>query len=365
VAARAAQRRHPRLRRRWLEITVSALLQVFYNLEFSRYVLATGEVPIVGFRRVPPGGLLWIPFSLLALFFAFIWGGWAKSAAQGLFALINGRIPGDGDPTTVTLLAILLLLIVLGITVVSPKITRALEFANLAAIGIQARLPAHRRPVHRPLQHLMGRPARPGHPGPAPRGQRRHPARRARRVHRPGLGAQLVCDEPLPGQRLRHGSRVDYLAGLRGQRQKVRAVGMTFPDDEKNAALWKRWMGFLKLDMWVVFFGGAMIGMYLPHHPHAPDGPAHRRQANPGQRAHLRGQRPRPALRTPAVLHRPVRRRRLPVDPTHRIAGTALTVAAAGVAHQLIDDPGGDAGVLQPGGEGMPQVMRATQIQVA
>ena len=36
------------------------------------------------------------------------------------------------------------------------------------------------------------------------------------------------------------GSRVDYLAGLRGQRQKVRAVGMTFPDDEKNAALWRR-----------------------------------------------------------------------------------------------------------------------------
>jgi hypothetical protein len=47
-------------------------------------VLATGEVPIVGFGRVPPGKLLWIPFSLLALFFAFIWGGWAKSAAQGL-----------------------------------------------------------------------------------------------------------------------------------------------------------------------------------------------------------------------------------------------------------------------------------------
>ena len=29
--------------------------QVFYNLEFSRYVLATGEVPIVGFGRIPPG----------------------------------------------------------------------------------------------------------------------------------------------------------------------------------------------------------------------------------------------------------------------------------------------------------------------
>jgi hypothetical protein len=32
------------------------------------------------------------------LFFAFIWGGWAKSAAQGLFALLNGRIPGEGTP---------------------------------------------------------------------------------------------------------------------------------------------------------------------------------------------------------------------------------------------------------------------------
>jgi hypothetical protein len=60
------------------------------------------------------------------------------------------------------------------------------------------------------------------------------------------------------------GSRVGYLSGLRGESQAVRPVGLTFADNEKNAALWKRWMGFLKLDMWVVFFGGAMIGMYLP-----------------------------------------------------------------------------------------------------
>jgi hypothetical protein len=51
---------------------------------------------------------------------------------------------------------------------------------------------------------------------------------------------------------------------MRGERREVRAVDLTFPDDEKNAAVWKRWMGYLKLDMWVVFFGGAMIGMFLP-----------------------------------------------------------------------------------------------------
>src|ERR671931_413884 len=49
-------------------------------------------------------------------------------------------------------------------------------------------------------------------------------------------------------------------------------------------------------------------------------------------------------------------------------AATALqfspAVAAAGVAHQLIDYPSWDAGVLQPGREGMAQVMWAAQPEV-
>jgi hypothetical protein len=34
----------------WI-ITISAVLQTFYNIECARYVIATGEVPIVGFGR--------------------------------------------------------------------------------------------------------------------------------------------------------------------------------------------------------------------------------------------------------------------------------------------------------------------------
>jgi len=60
------------------------------------------------------------------------------------------------------------------------------------------------------------------------------------------------------------GYRTGFIAGLRGEKREVAAVGVTFPDDERNTALWKRWMGYLKLDMWVIFFGGAMIGMFLP-----------------------------------------------------------------------------------------------------
>jgi hypothetical protein len=217
----------------WI-ITISALLQVFYNIEFSRYVLATGEVPIVGFGRVPPGAWLWIPFSLIALFFAFIWGGWAKSAAQGLFALITGRIPGDGDTITVTLLAILLLLVVLGITVVSRKITRGLEFANLASIGIQL--------VFLLIVDLFIVPfsvwwdALRGLVTPA------LPPEGSDATLLGGLAGFTALASGLNWYVMNHyrdkgygmGARVGYLAGLRGERREVRAVGVTFPRREER-----------------------------------------------------------------------------------------------------------------------------------
>jgi hypothetical protein len=81
----------------WI-ITISALLQTFYNIEFARYVVATGEVPIVGFGRVPPGALLWVPFSLLTVFFAFIWGGWAKAAAKGCSRCSPAASPATATP---------------------------------------------------------------------------------------------------------------------------------------------------------------------------------------------------------------------------------------------------------------------------
>jgi hypothetical protein len=64
-------------------ITISAVLQTFYNVECSRYVLATGEVPVVGWGRVPPGWVLWVPFSVFIVIFSFIAGGWAATAGDG------------------------------------------------------------------------------------------------------------------------------------------------------------------------------------------------------------------------------------------------------------------------------------------
>ncbi len=71
-------------------ILLSILLQTFWNMEIGRYIIATGEVPSLGFARVPPGWIFWVPVSLFIIYLAFLWGGWAASAGMSLFALLTG-----------------------------------------------------------------------------------------------------------------------------------------------------------------------------------------------------------------------------------------------------------------------------------
>jgi hypothetical protein len=247
----------------WI-ITISALLQVFYNIEFSRYVMATGEVPIVGFGRVPPGSVLWVPFSLGVLFFAFIWGGWAKAAAETLFALLNGRVPATDDKGTVSLLAVGLLLVVLALTMLARKISRALQGANLASIAVQLAVLLVIDLVLVPFDVWWD--ALRGLVTPA------LPPEGSDATLIGGLAGFTALASGLNWYVMNHyrdqgygmGHRVGFLAGLRGEQREVLGVGATFPGDQRDAMLWKRWMGYLKLDMWLIFFGGAMVGMFLP-----------------------------------------------------------------------------------------------------
>jgi hypothetical protein len=245
-------------------ILVSALLQTFYNIEFGRYMIATGEVPVVGFARVPPGAFLWVPFSLVTLFFALIWGGWAKAAAQALFALLYARVPSDADSGIVEFLAVLLLLGVFVIAVASRRVTRGLELFNGVAILIELILLFTICLLVVPIgvwwDGIRGliTPALP------PAGSD------ATLIG--GLAGFTALASGLNWYALGHyrdkgygmGHRVGFISGLRGERSAVRSSGLIFPEDEKNIALWHRWMGYLKLDTWLIFFGGSMVGMFLP-----------------------------------------------------------------------------------------------------
>ena len=244
-------------------ILISALLQTFYNVECSRYVVATGESPVVGWGRVPPGFMLWAPVSVLIVIMAFITGGWAASAGQGVYALVHGEAPRTGmeEPR---LYAIGLLIVVFLITLSAKRISRSLELANWIMVGVilagLVLIDLFVVPWEIWWEGIRGffTPAAP------PEG--------ITATQLGGLAGFTALASGLNWYIMGHyrdkgygmGHRVGFLSGMRGSGQALRDSGVTFPDDEKNTALWKRWYRLLLIDMWGVFFVGAMLGMLLP-----------------------------------------------------------------------------------------------------
>ncbi|MEV6306641.1 Nramp family divalent metal transporter [Actinoplanes sp. NPDC051861] len=244
-------------------ILVSAVLQTFYNVECSRYVLATGETPVVGWGRVPPGYLLWVPLSVFVVIFAFIAGGWAASAGQGLYALVHGEVAPAGAEEP-RLWAMALLVLVFLMTAFAKRISRTLELANWVMVGTiligLVLIDLFVVPFELWWEGIRGffTPAAP------PAG--------ITATQLGGLAGFTALASGLNWYVMGHyrdkgygmGYRTGFISGMRGDQQKMLDVGVTFPDDAANTGRWKRWYRYLLIDMWGVFFLGAMVGMLLP-----------------------------------------------------------------------------------------------------
>ncbi|HUT62469.1 MAG TPA: Nramp family divalent metal transporter, partial [Anaerolineae bacterium] len=248
----------------WIMLT-SAILQTFYNVELARYTIATGEVPIVGFTRTPPGKYFWISFTLLIIYVAWIWGGWAATAGQSLFTLFTGRPHSPEELEIVRLIGIALMIVALGLFLFGKRISRTMEvfstvmvffilFAliTLAVIVVPLSFWVHAcrglvtvtRPPEGIDVSLLG--ALAGYTGFAS-----------------GMNFMIINYYRDKGYGMGH--KVGFIAGLVGGRQQeMLASGVTFRESAQNTHTWKRWFRFLVIDQWVVFFTGAIIGMIVP-----------------------------------------------------------------------------------------------------
>jgi hypothetical protein len=244
-------------------ILISAILQTAYNIECSRYVMATGEVPVVGWGRVPPGYLLWVPLSVFIIIFAFIAGGWAASAGQGMYALVHGDIAPSGAEEP-RLWAIALLVVVFLITAAARRISRTLELANWLMVSVIL--------VTLLLIDLFVVPFRLWWEGIRGFVTPAMPPAGITATQLGGLAGFTALASGLNWYVMGHyrdkgygmGFRAGHIAGMRGTQVELRDFGVTFPDDRKNAGLWRRWFGLLAIDQWGVFFIGAILGMLLP-----------------------------------------------------------------------------------------------------
>jgi hypothetical protein len=245
---------------------VSILLQAFYNMEIGRYVLATGEVPALGFGRIPPGFYIGTILAVVLFYLAFITGGWAAAAGDGLFTLITGDIPGDADRTTSRWIAVGLIAAVFVITLLGRKISRTLELVNwvlvlaiLALMFVVDLLVVGWSDLGDGLEGMF-RPALP------PAGTAAIDIGAVAGFAAMASGLNYVFMNYYRDKGYGMGTKAGYIPGLLAGRdvEPVAPVGTTFRETPENEVLWRRWWGYLKLEMWAVFVPGALLGLLMP-----------------------------------------------------------------------------------------------------
>jgi hypothetical protein len=244
---------------------ISILLQAFYNVEIGRYVVATGEVPSLGFGRIPPGFFIGTILAVLLFYLAFITGGWAAGAGDGLFTFITGDIPGEEDQNATNWLAVLLMATVFVITLVGRKISRTLELVNwvlvafiLVTVTLATIILTSPSDWGDGLEGLV-RPALP------PDGVSATAIGAVAGFAAMASGLNYVFMNYYRDKGYGMGSKTGYIPALLGrEKREIAAVGTTFRETPENAARWRRWYRFLVLEMWVVFVPGALIGILMP-----------------------------------------------------------------------------------------------------
>ena len=247
-------------------ILVSAILQVFYNVELARFTVATGETPVVAFGRTPPGVKLWSPLALLLFFSAFILGSWAVSAGQSLYALITGQAAVTvSEVETTRLLGIGLLLTTIPFVAFGRRIERTLELVQgvfvvfvLTGLVVVTLTIVPFSYWGQAVASLVTLAPPPGGVDPTLLGQVVGFTALAS-----GLNFMFIGYYRDKGYGMGH--RVGFLSGwFGGKAGTLSPVGKVFPANELNAGRWRRWFRYLLIDQWGVYFIGAMIGMLMP-----------------------------------------------------------------------------------------------------
>ncbi|MCJ7494573.1 MAG: Nramp family divalent metal transporter [Deltaproteobacteria bacterium] len=245
--------------------TISATLQVFLNLEMTRYTLYTGEPITVGFMRLAPGKAFWGWLFTIVGFAERGLPGWILGTATAVAALQLSKIPGVADKGTVIIWGYVLFVSCAVLVSLGRKIERTLEWANwimmFVVLGGLLLLDIYIVPARVWGEGLVGFVSF----GYWPKG-----------VDLLLLGA-LVGYSAYGGfgnnaitnwyrdKGYGMGGKIGYIpAAIGGKVIHVSPHGKVALPTEKNLSSWKGWWKLLNIDQFGVFYFGAMIGMFLP-----------------------------------------------------------------------------------------------------
>jgi Mn2+/Fe2+ NRAMP family transporter len=252
--------------------SVAVFLQTVFNQELMRYTMATGEPAVTGFMRTRPRSTFWAVVYGLLYFFQVGWPAWAGAASGAFFFLFTKRVAGPEDANIVYWIGVATFLACVAILLVGRRIERTLEILNwilviaiigsflvlavifvapstwiAAATGFFGYAPATGSFLFLPEgadYFLIG-------------------------AFAGFCGAGGVINITLSNWARDKGYGMGGVAGyipaaVGGKKVNLAHTGFTFLPDEKNMERWRGWWRIMKMDQWVIYFIGALLGMVLP-----------------------------------------------------------------------------------------------------
>ena len=245
--------------------TVAVILQVILNMEFSRYVMYTGETCFSGYMRCRPGPKFWGWLYVIFGFFQVGWPGWAGGAAAALFAAFIGHIPGAPDKGglmafTYLTFALTVLFLLWGGTVERglEKIMTVMVIAIFSCLLIFNLVFVDAATWWRVFKGLFSF-------GVIPQGVDVLLLGAFAAYSGAGGMGNIWTASWLRDKGYGMGSLVGAIPSAIGAKEiKLSPIGTIFdPAKASNMASWKTWWKYLWWDQGAVFGGGCIVGMYL------------------------------------------------------------------------------------------------------
>lgn len=252
--------------------SAAAFLQAVFNMELIRYTLYTGEPVLTGFMRTRPGAAFWGWVYALFYFLQAGWPGWAGASAGAIFYLFAGRVAGEADSGAIYWIGVLTFLVCTIILLFGRRIERTLEILNWVLIlfifcGLAVICLIY-APPERWVQAVTGFLGY-------------NPQTRSFQFLPPGadpflIGAfaaysgaggavNLMVSSWARDKGFGMGRVAGYIPSFfGGRRVKLAHSGTVFEVNPQSMQTWKRWWRIARVDQWVVFFCGALVGMALP-----------------------------------------------------------------------------------------------------
>jgi hypothetical protein len=252
--------------------SAAVVLQAIFNLEVMRYTLATGEPVFTGFMRTRPSSTLWALFYTALYLLQFGWPAFAGTAAGAIFFLAEQRLPGPEDASAIYYIGVGIFLACVAVLSVGRRIVRTLELLNwvLVATTLGSFLllslifvPASRWAEG--IVALSGFDLARGTFNFFPAGADLFLLGALVAYSGAGGVSNLVLSNWARDKGYGMGERAGYIsAAVGGDKVAVAHAGFTFPSDRESMRRWRGWWRIVRVDQWVVFAAGAVLGMLLP-----------------------------------------------------------------------------------------------------